>query len=76
MGYQITVQAPWGAAEVVVSAPLAPGEAAPAAGNPDSVFGGRMRPGFLLRRQRRPPPGGAGGRREYDPVSPLAAEPG
>jgi gamma-glutamyltranspeptidase / glutathione hydrolase len=47
MGYKIVVQAPWGAAEVVVSAPLAPGEAAPAAGNPDSVFGGRMRPGFL-----------------------------
>jgi len=47
MGYRIVVQAPWGAAEVAVSPPLAPAEAAPAVGNPDSAFGGRMRPGFL-----------------------------
>jgi len=47
MGYAIVVQAPWSAAEVAVSAGAATSEAGPAAGNPDSVFGGRMRPGFL-----------------------------
>ena len=47
MGYKIVVQAPWGAAEVAVSAPLAPGEAGPAAGIPDSALRRRMRPGFL-----------------------------
>jgi gamma-glutamyltranspeptidase/glutathione hydrolase len=47
MGYTIVVQAPWSAAEVVATAGAAPAEAAPAAGNPDSVFGERMRPGFL-----------------------------
>ncbi len=47
MGYKIVVQAPWSAAEVAVSAPLAPAGAAPAAGIPDSAFGGAMRPGFL-----------------------------
>ena len=47
MGYSIVVQAPWSAAEVVVAAPIAPAGAAPAVGNPDSMFGGKMRPGLL-----------------------------
>ena len=47
MGYKIVVQAPWGAAEAAVAAPLASNAAGPVVGNPDSVFGERMRPGFL-----------------------------
>ena len=47
MGYKIVVQAPWSAAEVVATAGAAPVAAGPAAGNPDSIFGGRMRPGSL-----------------------------
>src|ERR1019366_1317399 len=47
MGYKIIVQAPWSAAEVAATAGAAPGAGGPAAGNPDSVFGGAMRPGFL-----------------------------
>jgi gamma-glutamyltranspeptidase / glutathione hydrolase len=45
MGYTIVVQAPWSAAEVAATAALAP--AARAAGNPDSAFGDKMRPGFV-----------------------------
>ena len=47
MGYTIVVQAPWGAAEVAATAAAAPSEAQPVIGNPDSVFGGWMRPGYL-----------------------------
>ena len=47
MGYKIVVQAPWSAAEVAATAGAAPSEAGPAAGIPDSIFGGWMRPGFL-----------------------------
>jgi len=47
MGYKIVVQAPWGAAEVAVAAPIGPAEATPAVGAPDSMFGDRMRPGRL-----------------------------
>jgi gamma-glutamyltranspeptidase/glutathione hydrolase len=47
MGYKIVVQAPWSAAEVAATAGAAPGAGGPAVGNPDSVFGGAMRPGFL-----------------------------
>jgi gamma-glutamyltranspeptidase/glutathione hydrolase len=47
MGYAIVVQAPWSAAEVAASAGVATSEAGPAAGNPDSVFGGKMRRGYF-----------------------------
>jgi len=47
MGYKIIVQAPWSAAEVAATTGAAPSEAGPAAGNPDSAFGGKMRPGYF-----------------------------
>jgi len=47
MGYKIVVQAPWSAAEVAATAEAAAGGSGPAAGNPDSIFGGAMRSGFL-----------------------------
>ena len=47
MGYKITTQTPWGAAEV--AAVPAPGLAnsGPASSGNDSTFGGNMRPGYL-----------------------------
>jgi len=47
MGYTVVVQAPWSAAEVAATAGAAPSEAGPAAGIPDSLFGGRMRLGYI-----------------------------
>jgi len=47
MGYTIVVQAPWSAAEVAATTGAAPSEAGPAADNPDSAFGGKMRPGYF-----------------------------
>jgi len=47
MGYRIVAQAPWSAAEVAATAGAAPGEVGPAAGIPDSLLGGRMRPGYV-----------------------------
>ena len=46
MGYKVVIQAPWSAAEVVATDAMGQAKEA-AAGNPDSAFSGRMRPGFL-----------------------------
>jgi gamma-glutamyltranspeptidase / glutathione hydrolase len=47
MGYKITQQTPWGAAELItLPAPAAGGQGTASSGN-DSSFGGRMKPGFV-----------------------------
>jgi gamma-glutamyltranspeptidase / glutathione hydrolase len=47
MGYKITTQTPWGAAEVVAVPTPGPAPAGPATSGNDSEFGGNMRPGFV-----------------------------
>ena len=49
MGYKVTTQTPWGAAEVA-EVP-APGvvDTGPASLGNDSTFGGNMRPGYVYR---------------------------
>jgi gamma-glutamyltranspeptidase / glutathione hydrolase len=47
MGYKITTQTPWGAAEVAAVPTPGPAQAGPATSGNDSVFGGNMRPGFV-----------------------------
>jgi gamma-glutamyltranspeptidase/glutathione hydrolase len=47
MGYKITEQTPWGAAELVaLPAPASQGQGAATSGN-DASFGGQMKPGFV-----------------------------
>jgi gamma-glutamyltranspeptidase/glutathione hydrolase len=46
MGYSITEQTPWGAAELIARNPGAAGSQAASSGN-DSTHGGQMRPGFV-----------------------------
>ena len=47
MGYKITPQTPWGAAEVAAVPPEAAAHAGPASSGNDSTFGGNMRPGVV-----------------------------
>jgi gamma-glutamyltranspeptidase/glutathione hydrolase len=46
MGYKITVQTPWAAAEVAAE-PFPTTHAGPASSGNDSTFGGNMRPGYV-----------------------------
>jgi gamma-glutamyltranspeptidase/glutathione hydrolase len=47
MGYKITTQTPWGAAEVAEVPAPGPADAGPASSGNDSTFGGNMRPGHV-----------------------------
>jgi gamma-glutamyltranspeptidase/glutathione hydrolase len=47
MGYKITTQTPWGAAEVAAAPAPGPAKAGPATSGNDSTFGGNMRPGYV-----------------------------
>src|SRR5579872_6436739 len=47
MGYKITTQTPWGAAEVAAAPVPAPAKGGPATSGNDSTFGGNMREGFV-----------------------------
>jgi gamma-glutamyltranspeptidase/glutathione hydrolase len=47
MGYEIVVQPPWGAAELIAAPPSATTQPASSSYVPDSTIGGEMRPGFL-----------------------------
>ncbi len=47
MGYKITTQTPWGAAEVAAEPVPGPAKSGPATSGNDSTFGGNMRQGFV-----------------------------
>ncbi|HLH49191.1 MAG TPA: gamma-glutamyltransferase, partial [Roseiarcus sp.] len=47
MGYKITTQTPWGAAEVAASPVPGPAKSGPVTSGNDSTFGGNMREGFV-----------------------------
>jgi gamma-glutamyltranspeptidase/glutathione hydrolase len=47
MGYKVTTQTPWGAAEVAAVPPPGPPKPGVASSGNDSTFGGNMRPGFV-----------------------------
>jgi gamma-glutamyltranspeptidase/glutathione hydrolase len=47
MGYKITTQTPWGAAEIAAVPAPEPAGGGPASSGNDSTFGGNMRPGYV-----------------------------